>query len=284
MRQLRVEKPPIRGTDVMDWQTFLINQGLLTDVADGIFGPSTAKASRDYQTNVGIGADGVVGPFTLARALDGGLTSTAEPLQAGMDANVNCTELASNIAVARIKFVVRYYSKFSSKALTLTEARALSGAGLQLMTVYQDTNDKLEFFTTDIGAEQARRALDLAGGIGQPEGSAIYFAADFDPAPDDVRGPLMEYFHAVHDVFATSPYSVGVYGSGLACRLIRDSGFAKFTWLSQSTGFRDYRAFLPQADVVQAAPARDLIPQKLNIDDDIAQSADFGAFQLSTAT
>ena len=52
-------------------------------------------------------------------------------------------------------------------------------------------------------------------------------------------------------------------------------------WLSQSTGFREYRAFLPQADVIQAAPSRKLLP-KLNIDDDIAQSAEFGAFQVTT--
>ena len=90
----------------------------------------------------------------------------------------------------------------------------------------------------------------------------------------------MEYFHSVHDVLTASPYAVGVYGSGLTCRLMRDAGFAKFTWLSQSTGFRDYLAFLPQANVVQAAPARDLIPRKLNIDDDIAQTADFGTFKI----
>ena len=279
MRQLRLENPAMRGTDVRDWQTFLIDRGLLTDTADGIFGSRTAKASRAYQTNIGIRAEGIVGPFTLARALEDGLTSTNEPLRAGMDTSVNCTQFASKIVAAGIKFVARYYSRFPSKTLKLPEARALSVAGLQLLTVYQDSNDKLEFFTADIGTKQAEKALNLAAGIGQPEGSAIYFAADFDPVPDDARGPVMEYFHAVHDVFANSPYSVGIYGSGLTCRLIRDSGFAKFTWLSQSVGFREYRAFLPQADVVQAAPARDLIPQRLNIDDDIAQAADFGAFQ-----
>ena len=280
MRQLRMENPAIRGTDVMDWQTFLIGEGLLTDDADGIFGPNTAKASRAYQAKVGIGPDGVVGAFTLARALEDGLTSAVEPLTAGMDAMVNCAPFASEIVAKGIKFVVRYYSKFAKKSLTPAEALALSGAGLQLMTVYQDSNDKLELFTADIGTKQANNALVNAAAAGQPGGSAIYFAVDFDPAAVDVRGPVMEYFHAVHDVLASSPYSVGVYGSGVTCRLIRDAGFAKFTWLSQSTGFREYRVFLPQADVVQAAPSRDLIPKKLNIDDDIAQSSDFGAFQV----
>ena len=46
MRQLRLEKPLLRGTDVKDWQTFLVEQKVLDDVADGIFGPNTAKGSR----------------------------------------------------------------------------------------------------------------------------------------------------------------------------------------------------------------------------------------------
>src|SRR5262245_17717897 len=91
MRLLRLENPALRGTDVMDWQTFLVDQDLLNDTADAVFGPNTAKASRAYQTRVGIGVDGVVGPFTMARALEDGFTSTNEPLRAGMDASGNCT-------------------------------------------------------------------------------------------------------------------------------------------------------------------------------------------------
>jgi hypothetical protein len=153
-----------------------------------------------------------------------------------------------------------------------------------MITVYEDHNDKLQFFNAAIGSDQARRALTQAAAIGQPNGSAIYFAADFDPVPADVSGPVMEYFHAVHDVMADSPYLTGIYGSGLTCRMIRDAGFARFTWLAQSTGFLEYRDFMAQADIVQAVPARDLIPHKLNIDDDIAQSPDFGAFHLMPST
>jgi len=87
-----------------------------------------------------------------------------------MDANVNCTQLAAKIVTARIKFVIRYYSKFSSKGLTLTEAGALSSAGLQLMAVYQDSNDKLELFTADLVTQQATRAL----GNGQEHEHSIF--------------------------------------------------------------------------------------------------------------
>jgi peptidoglycan hydrolase-like protein with peptidoglycan-binding domain len=277
MRQLQLTQPPMRGTDVTDWQTFLIQQGVRTNAADGIFDAATAQSSRAYQTKAGVPADGVVGPFTLARALEGGFQSTSEPLTPGMDASVNCRAFAKQIAGAGMKFVIRYYSRSLSKVLTKAEATALCAAGMQLVVVYEDL-DTLESITAANAAIHASVALQQAAAVGQPKGSAIYFAVDLNPAADQIGGQVMEYFHAVHTALAPS-YDVGIYSSGLTCRLIRDAGFAKFTWLSQSTSFEEYQAFLPQADIVQAAPARDLV-KGLNIDDDISQSAAFGAFTL----
>lgn len=280
MRQLQLQTPNMRGTDVADWQRFLIAQGLSTGPADGIFGTGTAAATRAFQTAAGMGADGIVGTFTLARAVDEGLVSTTGPLVSGIDASVNCGPFAAAIAAAGIEFVARYYSKTASKAIKKAEAISLTGAGLQLMTVYEDINNDVKYFTAAIGTQQASTALTQAAAIGQPTGSAIYFAVDSDLLTGQVNGPVTEYFQAVHSALTGSPYAVGVYGSGLTCRIIRDAGFAKYTWLSGSSGWQEFRAFLPQADVVQAAPARDLIPKKLNVDDDIAQSTDFGAFRL----
>jgi hypothetical protein len=45
MRQLRLESPPLRGTDIHDWQNFLRSQQLLSDAPDGIFGANTKRAS-----------------------------------------------------------------------------------------------------------------------------------------------------------------------------------------------------------------------------------------------
>jgi len=194
-----------------------------------------------------------------------------------LDADADCAPFAPQFVADGFKFVVRYYSRCPKKVLDLAEARTLSAAGLQPVTVYQDTNNSIELFTAALGASQAAKAVQLATALGQPSGGAIYFAGDFDPSPVQVRGPVMEYFHAVHGTLSAYPFHIGVYGSGLTCRLVRDAGFAKFTWLSQSTGFRDYLSFLPQADVIQAAPSRDLIKKKLSIEDDIARSADFGS-------
>jgi peptidoglycan hydrolase-like protein with peptidoglycan-binding domain len=270
------------GTDVQDWQQFLTNRSLYTDPIDGIFGPDTAQATRDYQTSAGLGVDGTVGPKTFAQAIRDGFQSSTRALAVGMDASVDCTDFAQCIVSTGMKFVVRYYSQFANKLLTVDEAQALSDAGLQLVVVYQDKQNALRFFDADQGTASAARALTIAQGIGQPAGSAIYFAVDFDPATDDVRGPVSSYFQAVNLAFQAAPvsYKIGVYGSGLTCRLIRDASLAQYAWLSQSTGFREYVAFRPRATMIQIAPDRWICDGQLNIDDDIAQVQDYGAFRL----
>jgi hypothetical protein len=197
----------------------------------------------------------------------------------GMDASVDCSAFASCIANAGMKFVVRYYSKFVHKSITGHEAVALSQADLQVAVVYEDSNDHINFFSTELGNENGTKALSLAAQIGQPAGSAIYFAVDFDPNAHQVLGPVSDYFRALSQTLSTR-YAVGVYGSGLTCRLIRDAHLAAFTWLAGSTGFQESAAFRPQADLIQVLPERKICDGKLEIDDDIAQTENFGAFQI----
>ena len=56
------------GDDVADLQQRLLDMGFDPGRCDGVFGPSTDRALRDFQRNVGIAADGLCGPATL-RAL-----------------------------------------------------------------------------------------------------------------------------------------------------------------------------------------------------------------------
>jgi hypothetical protein len=198
-----------------------------------------------------------------------------------MDANVDCTSFVGRLSSAGVQYVVRYYSHNAGKTLTPAEAQELSAAGLDIVTVFEDSNNATEFFSTSIGANQAAKALELASVVGQPAGTAIYFAVDFDPDANDVAGVISDYFRAVNDAFATArtQYVVGVYGSGLTCRVLRDSGLAALTWLTGSTGFREYASFRPQADLIQLAPERALFAG-LSIDDDIAQRTEYGAFRI----
>ena len=282
MRRLQLQDDTMTGPDVSDWQSFLQDQNTLTGNADGVFGLQTDTATRTYQTKARLTADGVVGVNTMAQALLNGYQSTTGANIGGMDCSTNSRAFAGQIAALGMKFVARYYSDNAEKALTAAEAQALSGAGLSIVAVFENSNDSAGLFSAATGQSQAATALRLATAVSQPAGSAIYFAVDFDATGTDVPGPITNYFTAVKTALAAAAtqYAVGVYGSGLTCRVIRDAGLARFTWITGSIGFAEYATFRKQADIVQLAPERTLI-SGVSIDDDIAQSAEFGAFRLA---
>lgn len=275
------------GLDVAAWQHFLIRQSLFAGAVDAVYGPETAKSTKGYQQNKGLDVDGIVGPALWSAAItDGFEPPPGHVAVRGMDTSVDCTRFAASLPGEGMRFVVRYYtSEAGGKRLSRREALALSQAGLQVMVVMQDANNTIDFFSSARGQEHAATALKQAAALGQPAGTAIYFATDFDPNAAGVRGPISDYFHAVAQAFANAPvrYAVGVYGSGLTCRLIRDAGLATYTWLSGSMGYQESHQFRPQADLIQIAPSRKICGGKLWIDDDIAQCENFGAFQITTA-
>ncbi len=65
-RLLTCRVPLQRGDDVAELQQHLNALGFDAGRADGIFGPHTERALREFQDNAGIAADGVCGPGTLS--------------------------------------------------------------------------------------------------------------------------------------------------------------------------------------------------------------------------
>ncbi len=64
-RLLYLRSPNLRGDDVSALQRTLNRLGFDAGREDGILGPDTAGALRDYQRNAGLSVDGVAGPATL---------------------------------------------------------------------------------------------------------------------------------------------------------------------------------------------------------------------------
>ncbi len=64
-RMLYLRSPMTRGDDVTDLQQRLGSLGFDAGYVDGIFGPDTERAARDFQANQGVTPDGVVGPDTV---------------------------------------------------------------------------------------------------------------------------------------------------------------------------------------------------------------------------
>lgn len=56
---------PQSGDDVLDLQRRLTELGFDLGRVDGVFGPSTGEALREFQRNVGLPADGTCGPVTF---------------------------------------------------------------------------------------------------------------------------------------------------------------------------------------------------------------------------
>lgn len=63
-RWLYLDDPMMTGDDVADLQARLVGRGCDPGPVDGIFGPLTDGAVRQFQAAAGIGVDGIVGPIT----------------------------------------------------------------------------------------------------------------------------------------------------------------------------------------------------------------------------
>jgi hypothetical protein len=205
----------------------------------------------------------------------------------GVDTSADCTGFAACIAADGARFVCRYYRPGSTGALTAAEAHALIGAGLAIVAVFEGAGDKIGWFTAQQGAADAQAALGHAASMGQPPGSAIYFAVDFDASPGEVGSAITSYFAAVSSTFRNvgAPYRIGVYGSGLVCSTIIGANLASLGWLSGSRGWRGYATYARAATIVQVitAPPTLICNGQLAIDRDIGQSADIGAFATLVA-
>lgn len=63
-RMLYVTRPLLHGDDVQDLQRRLNQLGFDAGHDDGIYGPQTFEAVREFQLNVGVNVDGIAGPKT----------------------------------------------------------------------------------------------------------------------------------------------------------------------------------------------------------------------------
>lgn len=167
-----------------------------------------------------------------------------------IDTNRDTTKRLVQLRAAGVETIIRYYARaMSSKVIRRAEALAIGAAGLRLAIVYEGAGDKLSAFSEEIGLRDAAFSRSYgAKEINQPAGSAVYFAVDFDAGAAEIRNAIIPYFRGVARAFAENNglpvYRVGVYGSGAVCQAVLDGGLAELAWLSCSTGWSGYRAFL----------------------------------------
>jgi hypothetical protein len=211
-----------------------------------------------------------------------------------IDTPWNAAGHAEALRATGIETVIRYYNFANSrtlpeKALTLAEAQALCGAGLRIGVVFQQRQNQERDFSHEQGLRAGRRAFELARqAIGQPPGSAIYFAVDFDADAAAVERAVMPYFEGVHAAFEdtggrAAGYRLGCYGSGLVVRLLRDAGLIECVWLSMSRGFRETGQRLEEGDwhLNQVPPAQSLLGLGIDFNEANPDGRDIGDFVIA---
>jgi len=130
----------------------------------------------------------------------------------GIDCATPLTPASAKALVnAGNRFAARYLvpPAYGWKRLTRKEAEAIADAGLQIVSVYETAANRPAGGALS-GQADGLAAFREAQAIGQPLGSAIYYAVDFDAAPQDYDA-IEAYLRAA--ATQTSGYATGVYGS-----------------------------------------------------------------------
>jgi hypothetical protein len=161
----------------------------------------------------------------------------------GIDLPTDASDVLNELKGSPIGFVARYYRDPTSRWPTLTpsEAQRLSSLGMKIVTVWEGHSHNPDNFSYASGYGDAMSAYQQAKGVGQPAGSAIYFAVDFDARSDQLPA-VDQYFRGIAAGFAAASngrpdYKVGVYGSGAVCYAVKASRLAQYAWLSNSTAW-----------------------------------------------
>jgi hypothetical protein len=144
-----------------------------------------------------------------------------------MNKGIDCTAqittaVANDLKAQGITFVCRYLvpANMAWKRLTKIEAEAMTTAGIDILSIFEKQANSAAG-GRDAGLSDGAAALAEARTIGQPEGSAIYFAVDYDALPKEFD-TIEAYLKAAES--AITGYKVGVYGSFALCEEMSKRG------------------------------------------------------------
>ncbi|MBB5832132.1 C40 family peptidase [Brachybacterium aquaticum] len=132
-----------RGASVQELQTALNNNGANLAV-DGVFGPRTHSAVKEYQSDAGLYVDGVVGKNTRSALNGGGVSTGGASAPAASSSSSTSTSGSSIVNKARTAIGVPYSwggSSFSGMDCSGLVNYAYSGTGINIgRTSSQITN------------------------------------------------------------------------------------------------------------------------------------------------
>lgn len=143
---------------------------------------------------------------------------------------------------AGYSFICRYYcdtnpNKAWKNCLTTQEVKDISNIGLKIVPIYQDGGKYIDYFTSSQGKIDCQKAIDIAKKVGQPTGTPIYFAVDFDAVTTNDFKAIDEYFKSIKDTMNENLnyYSIGVYGGFFVVNEVTTKlGEGTYAWQTSS--------------------------------------------------
>jgi len=135
---------------------------------------------------------------------------------------------AKALYAAGYRFACRYLvpPAYAWKRLTLEEARAITEAGMNIVSVFETSAQRAKGGAAAGQADGAAAYLE-AKAIGQPPGTAIYFAVDYEALPADYDR-IEAYLRAA--AAEIKEYAAGVYGSYFVIEEMAKRGACRHFW------------------------------------------------------
>jgi hypothetical protein len=166
----------------------------------------------------------------------------------GLDCTYNFTQQkAIEFKNEGFSFVCRYLAPNGmSKKLRKSEADNINKAGLYIVSVFETSAGRASGGAAN-GSYDGKIAYEEAKNLGQPEGSTIYFAVDFEASKSQLNA-IEQYLIAAK---AEIPgYKIGVYGSYLVVEEMATRGACDNFWqtLAWSYGKKSEHANIYQYD------------------------------------
>jgi len=211
---------------------------------DGVFGPATATAVKNYQSSHNLGVDGIAGLQTWS-SLVGTAGSPPPPpppppppghLLWGVDTTSFITPSFLSVVGNNFgtpQFVGRYLDAISFSPMTASEASFIHSVGIHILPILSDFGGDIGFNT---GVARANDAIAKAHALGIPKGTILVVDIEAGQAVD------AGYIEGWNNTIAAAGYTVGYYenplpGSsefdGAFCAAVgSDSGVANATLFS----------------------------------------------------
>jgi hypothetical protein len=172
-----------------------------------------------------------------------------------IDVAEDVTPHLDQIVAAGIKTVFGYMSSINpagSKCWTPGRVKAFAAKGLRIGLVHEGYGGVGgKGISAADGVRDGSYCRARAMVLGAPAGACVYFGCDQDFTAAQITSLVIPYFTAIRKQFADRRYRVGVYGSGVVCAAVINSGLADLSWQAQSKGWQGFAAWRAKADMVQ---------------------------------